>query len=640
MAHREKCVNLDPIRSIGVFAAGVLRVSGRALLALSPRQWSRKTSADLQGEGLPVYFDDGWGIEMLLINPATEKFGGFLSRYVPVGIPVAIGYIAAYLESHGIRCRVIDEEVLDITPSVLRERLEGMERPYVVGVSCLTAHVGRGYQIAGMVKAEFPDAIVVFGGLHPTTLPEEALKTGHVDYVVRGEGEEIMLQLYRAIRGEQDATKILGVSYVREGKVFNNTAAPLIPSIDDIPNFPYHLFNHPKYDMGFMTTSRGCPYRCSYCSQRLLTGTTYRYRSAQKIVEELDVLVNQYGQKAVVFYDDNFCLKARRVHELCDMIVERGLHNKVKLSVQTRADNVLFHGGEDLVRHMAEAGFTHMGFGMETGVQRLADLIRKDETIKCHLETAALCKKYGMDVSLFMIFGLPTETAADRNESFNVVRNAGVVATKYNNLIPYPGTPMWNELKESGRVAITDNWGNFNSVLAMTSSIFDKTPLPYVPESCSEWELKRDIIKYNLRSYVNLKSIAAIFGHTKGIGWFMLPEKWYRKPREIFEIAKIGMHLLTNICIVSIPLSISEFIMTALNPKMRKRSRVEGYDPSTYRLCDWDENETKNLILRLKTAREEHKATGSFNVFLNNELKQASLKQGSMSSDETRTSIA
>lgn len=148
---------------------------------------------------------------MLLINPATAKFGGFLSRYVPVGIPVAIGCIAAYLEKRGIVCRVLDEELGDISPDVLRSALEGFERPYIIGVSCLTAHVGRGYEIARMIKAEWPDAIVVFGGLHPTTLPEEALATGAVDYVVRGEGEEIMLQLHRALRGEQDPTKKFSV---------------------------------------------------------------------------------------------------------------------------------------------------------------------------------------------------------------------------------------------------------------------------------------------------------------------------------------------------------------------------------------------------------------------------------------------
>ncbi len=551
---------------------------------------------------------------MLLINPATAKFGGFLSRYVPVGIPVAIGCIAAYLEKHEIKCAVLDEELLDITPSVLRDAVQGLEKPYVFGVSCLTAHVGRGYQIAAMIKREFPDSTVVFGGLHPTTLPEESLATGNVDYVVRGEGEEVMLQLYRAIRGERDSENILGISFLRGGIIHNNPEAPLIPDINDIPTFPYHLFENPKYDMGFLTTSRGCPYRCSYCSQRLLTGTTYRYQSAEKIVESLDLLVNKYNQKAIVFYDDNFCLKARRVHDLCDMIVERGLHEKVALSVQTRADNVLHHGGEDLVRHMSESGFTHMGFGMETGVQRLADLIRKDETVDCHMETTELCRKYGIDVSLFMIFGLPTETAKDREDSYNVVMDANVVATKYNNLIPYPGTPLWNELKDSGRVEATENWSNFDSVLAMTSSIFDKTPLPYVPETCSEWELKRDIIKYNLKSYVNWTSIAAIFGHTKGIGWFMLPEKWYRKPRELFEMSKIGVYLVTNIVITALPLKVSEWLMTTLNPAMKKRGRIVEYDPEAYVTVDWDKVETKKKTILLKQARDERKSTGSFNV--------------------------
>ncbi len=132
---------------------------------------------------------------MLLINPASEKFGGFLSRYVPVGIPTAIGYIAAYLEKHDIRCNILDEELIDITPQVIRDKIQGLVQPYIFGISCLTAHVGRGYKIAEMIKTEFPDSTVVFGGLHPSSLPEEALATGYCDYVVRGEGEEITLKL-------------------------------------------------------------------------------------------------------------------------------------------------------------------------------------------------------------------------------------------------------------------------------------------------------------------------------------------------------------------------------------------------------------------------------------------------------------
>ncbi len=553
---------------------------------------------------------------MLLINPAANKFGGFLSRYVPVGIPVAIGYIAAYLEQHDIRCAVLDEELLDITPAVLREKVEGLEKPYIIGLSCLTAHVGRGYQIAQMAKKEFPDCIVIFGGLHPTTQPEEALATGYVDFVVRGEGEEVMLKLHQAIRGGDDYSRLLGISYIQNEVIVNNPEAPLIPDINLIPPFPYHLFDNPKYDMGFLTSSRGCPYRCSYCSQRLLTGTTYRYKNADYIVEELDTVINKYNQPSVVFYDDNFCLKSKRVHELCDMIVDRGLHDKAELSVQTRADNVIEHGGEDLVRHMAESGFKHIGFGLETGIQRLADLTRKDETVEVHLEAKEMCEKYGMDVSFFMIFGFPTETADDRKETFNLVREAKVVATKYNNMIPYPGTPIYNELKDSGRVVITENWANFDSVLAMTTSIFDKTPLPYVPETCSEWELKRDIIRYNLKSYVNFKSIAGLLGHSKGIGWFMLPKGWFYKPRELFEVAKIGTYLVTNIVMTSLPLGITEPFMCFLNPNLKKRKKVEGYDPNSYVELDWDRIQSRNKSVMLRRARDEVKKTGAFTMLM------------------------
>jgi anaerobic magnesium-protoporphyrin IX monomethyl ester cyclase len=551
---------------------------------------------------------------MLLINPAAAKFGGFLSRYVPVGIPVAIGYIAAYLEKHDIKCAVIDEEIYEVTPERLREAVRDLERPYIIGVSCLTAHVARGYQIAKMIKEVFTDSIVVFGGLHPSSLPEEALSTGHVDYVVRGEGEEVMLRLHRALRGNGDPTEIRGVSYVRDGQIINNPESPLIPDINDIPPFPYHLFEHAKYDRGFMTTSRGCPYRCSYCSQRLLTGMTYRYKTAENIIKELEILVDKYGQSQVAFYDDNFCLNARRVHQLCDMIIERNLHKRVKLSVQTRADNVLKHGGEELVEHMSRAGFTHMGFGLETGVQRLANLVRKDETIEDHLEVAQLCRRHGMDVTFFMIFGLPTETSEDRRTSFEVVKSAKLQATKYNNLIPYPGTPLFAELKNSNRVVKTKDWGNFNSVLAITSSIFDRTPLPYVPETCSEWQLKAEITRYNLMSYVNAKSIAAIFGHTKGTGFIMLPPKWYLRPREIYEMAKVGLQLAINIFMAILPIRLTEPLMIALNPALGTRRRIEGYDPSTYQEIDWDKAKSKQTTVLLKTARDERRQTGTFNL--------------------------
>jgi len=538
---------------------------------------------------------------MLLINPAQEKFGGFLSRYVPVGIPVAIGCLAAVLKKHGIPVKVVDEEIVEITPSTLRDMVVGLEEPYVFGLSCLTAHVSRGYELARMIKAEFPDSIVVAGGLHPTSLPDEALRHPAIDYVVRGEGEDTVLRLYRAIRGDGEVADVLGVSYRRDGRIVHNAEAPLIPDLDDIPIFPYELFRHPKYDMGFITTSRGCPYACTYCSQRLLTGTTYRYKSPARIVEELTQLVDDFGQKQIVFYDDNFCFKKRRVTEVCTAIIDAGLHKKCAFSIQTRADN--FHA--DVVPIMAEAGFKHVGFGMETGTDRLADLISKGETIQQHLDAIAVAKRFGMEVSLFMIFGLPTETRQDRDVTYDLVQAQHVQASKYNNLIPYPGTPVFNDLKEGDRVRVAPDWKNFNSTLSVTRSIFDRTPLPYVPETTSEWELKRDIIRYNMKTYLKADAVKGILLGRKGPGWYKLPERWYTKPREAYHMTRIGLNVLVNMTMAYLPLKISEPLMTALNPSMKERQRVPDYQAKSYAPSGWSKEEAKQKSQALRVAREQ-----------------------------------
>src|SRR6266850_4277508 len=549
---------------------------------------------------------------MLFINPAQEKFGGFLSRFIPVGIPVAIGCLAAYLKKHGIKVRVVDEEIVDITPSVLREMVQGLERPYMFGLSCLTAHVVRAYQLAAMIKAEFPDSIVIAGGLHPTAVPEEALATGNIDYVVRGEGEEVLLQLHNAVRGGKDPSKLMGISFLRDGKVVNNPEAPLIPELDDIPMFPYELFEHPKYDMAFITSSRGCPYKCTYCSQRMLTGTTYRYKSAGRIVEELDILINRYKQKQIVFYDDNFCFKYKRVEDVCQAIMNAGLHTKCAFTVQTRADNF----PADLVPILAEAGFKHAGFGMETGVNRLAKLIGKGETVEQHLEAVALGKKHGFDISLFMIFGLPTETKEDRTITFDVVQGAAVQASKYNNLIPYPGTPIYNDLKVTDRIHVEPGWSNFNSTLSVTRSVFDKTPLPYVPETTSEFELKRDIIKYNLKTYVTLRAVMAILLGKKGPGWYRLPDRWYMRPRELYHVARIGVNVLVNMGVAFLPLSVTEPIMNALNPAMKRRPRVKDYNAEEFHASQWDKDTARQKSTVLKAAQEERRTTGRISIEL------------------------
>jgi len=498
--------------------------------------------------------------DVLLINPASEQFGGAFADYVPIGIPVATGILAAFLIKHNHKVKIHDEEFEKITSQNIDKILSGLKDPKIVGISVLTAQAARSYAITRMIKERWPNAKIVMGGIHPTALPDEPLQKG-ADFVVRGEGERTIVGLVKAIREGGSFSTIQNLSY-REpnGQIRHNPEGGLIADLDEIPMFPYELFTNPRYDMGFITSARGCPYKCSYCSQRLMTGLTFRHRSPEKIVEELDVLINRYGRRHIVFYDDNFSFKKKRVIDVCQAIVSAGLHKKAGFFIQTRADNLY----EEIMPYLKEANFTGVGFGMETAVERLAQVISKNETVETHKKAILLARKWGLDVSVFMIFGLPTETHEDRMASLKFVREWGFRFTKFNNLIPYPGTKTYNEVKNTPNLQVEEDWSNFNSTLTATRSIFDKTPLPYVPVGTSAWQLKRDIIYCNYSFYLSPRTVLDILLRKGGPGFVMLPPRWFLRPKEVLRIFKLGMTSLVNFAVALLPERIGGLIYWAV----------------------------------------------------------------------------
>lgn len=519
---------------------------------------------------------------MLLINPVQrdplERFGGMLSRYVGVIVPMSVGSIAGYLMKHGVRVKVVDEEMEWLSEENIERHLQGLEKPYIFGISCLTAHASRVYELSTWLKGRYPDSTVILGGLHVTALPEEALSVQGVDYVVRGEGEEILLNLIRAIRDRKDASHLEGISFrdPRTGEFIHNPDAPLIQNLDEIPIFPYHLFDNPRYDMGFVMTARGCPYKCTYCSQRLLTGLTYRWHSPDSVMQMLDIVINRYGSRYIALYDDNFSFNKRRVKELCDAIVAHGFHRKAEFNIQTRADNFY----EDIMPYLKRANFTSVGFGMETGVERLAQVIQKGQTVKTHIEAVHRAHRNGMRVALMMMFGLPTETREDRIATYKLVRDLGVNMSKTNNTIPYPGTPMYEPVKDDPKLYVERYWKNFNSTLSITRSIFNTTTLPFYTGS-SEYELKRDIIFFNLRLYLRPKTVLSILRGEKDNKFVVLPERWYLKPKEVVQIAKIGTILGTNLLVAMLPLKVGQWIVTkavSLRRRFEPADRHARYD--------------------------------------------------------------
>lgn len=531
---------------------------------------------------------------MLLINPANAEYGGTLSRFTPLSLPMSIGCLVAQLKAHGHAAKLIDEEVGKLTWDNLDEAVEGLPRPYVFGITVLTAQVARTFELSALLKAKYPDCTVIVGGYHATALPEEQLSVDSIDFVVRGEGERTLLALYEALRsGVTDFSNITGLSFRRDGQIVHTPETPLIKDLDTLPPFPYDLFvdmlkktrSRSSYDWGFIMTSRGCPYKCTYCSQRMMTGSTYRYKSPQRIVEELDILINRFKAKSIFFLDDNFCFKKARVKEVCDALVKSRLGQKCSFSLQTRADNFY----PDVVPMLKEAGFTSVGFGMETGVERLVNQIHKGETIQCHIDAVRLAQKHGMDVALFMIFGFPTETHRDRVETVRLANSLKPTFIKYNNLMPYPGTPIYADVKDSPRMNKVGNWENFTSALSeMGLPLTHRKPLPYVPETSSEWELTRDVIRYNLLSTLRPQVLWGVLTRKHGPGWFKLRARWYLYPSEWLHILRLASILLGNLVISFLPLVPFEWMINGMNPRLQRRipkRRRQVYVPSFWSIA-------------------------------------------------------
>lgn len=173
---------------------------------------------------------------MILINAQAsrqEKLGLF-SRYVPLSIPVGIGTLAAYLIQKGHRVTIWDDAIKQLTPDDIKELVKNHVKPYLFGISCLTASITRGHSIAKQIKEIFPDSVVIFGGIHPTVLPEDTLKTGYVDFVVRKEGEVSLESLYRALKNNENYEHINNLSFNRDNKIIHN---PTIPG-PDMDSFP------------------------------------------------------------------------------------------------------------------------------------------------------------------------------------------------------------------------------------------------------------------------------------------------------------------------------------------------------------------------------------------------------------------
>jgi len=444
---------------------------------------------------------------MIFINSSPGNSLKIFQPFLPIFVPVGIGYLMAVLKQNGIQSICYDEQVENNIVSKIKKDINAFPKPYIFGFSVLTAAFSNAIQIAGKLKQLYPDCIIIFGGIHPTAMPDECLSYQQVDIVVRGEAEEMISELYMSIMSQKGFDHIPSVSYKKGNKNIHNPRSEGTIDLNSLPSFPYNLFQNKSYDSGFVMSSRGCPYNCFFCSNKINSQRKFRYRDPDLVVKELEMLFYDYDRKYVYFIDDNLVADKNRIIELAHKIKDSRIAGKMIFNFQARGDN----SDNEVLTELFQAGFRGVYFGIETASENLIKTLNKGETVQQVVNAINNAKKIGYHVSGNFIFALPGETHQDRMDAVKLTKTLNLDLVKYNNATPYPGTELYNIALKENKLNIKGSYENINSVSTFIENPFNKIPFAYVPKGNSEKGIRHDILYGYFSFYFNLKSLKGIF---------------------------------------------------------------------------------------------------------------------------------
>ncbi len=373
----------------------------------------------------------------------------------PLSAPLCLLSLAAPLRAAEFEVALIDAAIQpDYKSRILKEASNAL----CLGISVLTGPMIHGaIEVSQAVRSSFPNLPIVYGGWHPSLLPGETLNESFVDGVVRGQGELTLLELATVLSEGTSFDEIKGLSWKRDGVQKHNSERRVQP-IDSLPTPAFDLVDFDAYERACgvrklaYATSVGCPYACNYCTDMVFYKRRFNALSAERVVDELTNLVPRYRIDEVALLDSNFPVDLRRALRIALGIHESGV--KFRWTFQASTD-FLCRMSEDEVRLLGESGVSHMGFGTESTSDNVLKLMNKrHQRVDEMFETARKASLAGIRVTFNLIFGYPGETEADRAITFRTMSEIGRefrnVSFSPNIFTPYPGIPIWPQLRQLG----------------------------------------------------------------------------------------------------------------------------------------------------------------------------------------------
>jgi len=440
--------------------------------------------------------------KVLLLKPFTKD------SYTIVP-PIGLAYLSSVLKKNGIAVQLIDGA---------RERLSSADiiqiiskdKPEIVGINFYTNDF---YEVKGLlrqIKEYDPKIVTVAGGPHPSALPEETLNAlNDLDYVLIGEAE---IGFPRLAKGFPPA-EIEGLAWREDGQVRLNPPK-LVENLDSLGAPDWEAIPPPIYSnaplggfaravpIAYLLTSRGCPFPCTFCAGKNIYGNKIRWRSLENVIAEIEYLINKYGVKEFHILDDNFAYRKEYVISFCNEIIKRGIKVNFNCSNGIRLESLNF----EIFQLMRRAGFYSFSVGIESGSSRILKDMRKGTSLDALREKISLARKAGLEITGLFIVGYPTETEEDILKTIEYAKSIKINKAAFTAFLPLPGSPIYNELKASGKIDKED-WKNFSYYVA---------PKSYMAEVSTErlnQLLKKAFKSFYFRPaqiYYMIKNIASI----------------------------------------------------------------------------------------------------------------------------------
>jgi len=394
-------------------------------------------------------------IKFLLVLPVESDFRGTYNVLFGLAPPLGLLYLARVLEDDGNEVEVLDFSAEKFEPHKLLSRLPSVD---VVGMTVMSTSVHKVRKMIEMIKEKDPDIPVVIGGPHCNIFPARALQETHADISVQGDGEKVITEIKKALNNEKSLSEIPGVFYRTKDTIKKGPPHQPIKNLDSLPFPARHLVKkylygrayNPRIKKGEFTsivTSRGCPFRCKFCSRRAVNLNLYRTRSTENILEEIRVLQSE-GYKYIAIEDDSFLSNRRQAHAIFDAIIREGIDMKFYITA-ARVDSA----DRDLYRKMKKAGVVSIQFGLESASQRTLDFYNKKITVEQIKYAVKLSHEMGFLTSGTFVLGAPFETKRDFKETVKLAKSLPLEVASFLPLRYRAITELWVEAVKEGKIA-------------------------------------------------------------------------------------------------------------------------------------------------------------------------------------------